>query len=1095
MDMRGLAHFIQDIRKATSNRDDERRRVEEELAKIRSKFKHSDTLTMYDRKKYLCKLMFVLMLGYRVDFGHMEGIHLLSVNEAAEKLIGYLSLTVFLNEGHELVMLTTHVVHLDLLSTVDLRVSLALTAIGNIGNADYVEPMAEGMRQLICAKGGRATDSSGAAGGNEAPKLSSEESVAKAMSVGSGTGTNPQIKKKALLSYLHAWRKNRNCADVTDVVPIAADLILHTNFGVAMAAVTFLQGVVEVREENPLLFAKVPGNLVRLLSKIILEKLTEPEYVYYGVPAPWLQAKALRLLQSFPPFTEEQPQIAAQLHTVVTKMIKATERVVKEAQSLQKQRGTANRSNAMNCALVELVSLVVLHKMGSKLLTELSDVVMLYLMDKKDANMRYLGLQLLSRLSFAADVPGYSFANVFHQAHPNIVVALHDPSDSSLKRQALSLLYTTCDESNAAAVVADLLAYLPATKKDNFRAELVLTIASITERFMSDVIWFVDTLLQVVWHGGDDVSRDVWSRVFHVVLNHSDVQKRAAETAMIQLRNWGTGSTAYLDHSSSSVVVVKLATMLLGEFGYQIGLNVDSSPLDQYQAVVSKLPLVDRETKAMILTTLAKFYNLFDNVSVREQIVKTLEMYTTHIDTELQQRALEYLALIQSTSDETLQAVLEPLPPMEIGSVLRWHDRRANQNRSGVSATTTSNSSNTSTAAGGVPHDDIWAKRQHQRELEQQQEQQAKQNTSRANHNNNGGSQQHVDPSSSAALSPASNSSTVVPTTAAAAAGGATAEAKNVLDALFVFDDQQQAQQHSAESEREAKQNERYYRDCLLSSALTTGGSSALLQKSDRMLYQDSHVTVRCSLEVRKADARLNMTITTTSSSLDEGGATLQQVSARLATTSAALLVQARGTLEVEVLAPSQSMQLQIAARCLAPFEEPPAYRLQYTTVPSLSQPKQVLLQLPIVPLTFMTSSLADSSSTSTPPVEVATELARRAKQSHRETTVQLPIVVVGSSSSSFVEKVQSWARSFLRIEPVVVVAPPQQQQQLIGVSSLCSNPNGELAYFAVVFQLTLLTDSSSSSSSSLQIDVCSANESLQKHVGKCISRLSVVEL
>ena len=54
---------------------------------------------------------------------------------------------------------------------------------------------------------------------------------------------------------------------------------------------------------------------------------------------------------------------------------------------------------------------------------------------------------------------------------------------------------------------------------------------------------------------------------------------------------------------------------------------------------MGKLPLVDRETKAMILTTL--WYNLFDNAAVREQIVKTLEVYTTHLDTELQQRALD----------------------------------------------------------------------------------------------------------------------------------------------------------------------------------------------------------------------------------------------------------------------------------------------------------------------------------------------------------------------------------------------------------------------------------------------------------------------
>ena len=123
----------------------------------------------------------------------------------------------------------------------------------------------------------------------------------------------------------------------------------------------------------------------------------------------------------------------------------------------------------------------------------------------------------------------------------------------------MSLLYTTCDESNA--VRSRRPTRIPSSHERCLRAELVLTIASLTERFMSDVIWYVDTLLQVVWHGGDDVSRDVWSRVFHVVLNHPEVQKRAAETAMTQLRNWGTASTSYLGHTASSVVVVRLAVI------------------------------------------------------------------------------------------------------------------------------------------------------------------------------------------------------------------------------------------------------------------------------------------------------------------------------------------------------------------------------------------------------------------------------------------------------------------------------------------------------------------------------------------------------
>ena len=57
MDMRGLAHFIRDIRKVTANKEEEQKRIDQELGKIRSKFKESTSLTTYDRRKYVCKLM------------------------------------------------------------------------------------------------------------------------------------------------------------------------------------------------------------------------------------------------------------------------------------------------------------------------------------------------------------------------------------------------------------------------------------------------------------------------------------------------------------------------------------------------------------------------------------------------------------------------------------------------------------------------------------------------------------------------------------------------------------------------------------------------------------------------------------------------------------------------------------------------------------------------------------------------------------------------------------------------------------------------------------------------------------------------------
>jgi hypothetical protein len=46
----------------------------------------------YDRKKYITKLLYIYMLGYEIEFGHMEAIELLSSSKYSEKhLVSFVS--------------------------------------------------------------------------------------------------------------------------------------------------------------------------------------------------------------------------------------------------------------------------------------------------------------------------------------------------------------------------------------------------------------------------------------------------------------------------------------------------------------------------------------------------------------------------------------------------------------------------------------------------------------------------------------------------------------------------------------------------------------------------------------------------------------------------------------------------------------------------------------------------------------------------------------------------------------------------------------------------------------------------------------------
>lgn len=86
------------------------------MANIRGKFKGDKTLDGYHKKKYVCKLLFIFLLGHDVDFGHIEAVNLLSSNKYTEKQIGYLFISVLLNEGNELIKLIIQNIKNDLSS-------------------------------------------------------------------------------------------------------------------------------------------------------------------------------------------------------------------------------------------------------------------------------------------------------------------------------------------------------------------------------------------------------------------------------------------------------------------------------------------------------------------------------------------------------------------------------------------------------------------------------------------------------------------------------------------------------------------------------------------------------------------------------------------------------------------------------------------------------------------------------------------------------------------------------------------------------------------------------------------------------------------
>ena len=716
MEMRGLSNFIQEVRKASNtSKEAEQRRIEEELAKIRSKFRssNSSSLSAYDRKKYVTKLMFISVLGYTVDFGHIEGVQLLSGSSESEKLIGYLSLAVFLNAKHELLTLTTNTIHGDLTSNNEFLMALALSAIGNVGGKDFSEAMGTSVKRVLLAR-----------------------------------GVSPNITKKAVLTYLHMYRMDKSNLqeDVIEVLPTVIDLMKHSHMGLASCAATFVQGVMRELLPNAALgeaavvapeirnaLKHVPRQCVAVLEAIVMRKATEADYLYYSVPAPWLQVQVLRILQYVPcPSTdnsdaENAADLLAKTTVVFGKVLQATERVIAEAQTHQRQRGTLNRSTIMTAILVELISVIMRWEyfLQSHLLQQCAELIVGFLHERKEANLQFVGLNLASRLGVLlqkseirqATSPLLTLPGLLTSVEQSVVVSLHTP-DISVRKKALNLLYTLCTPANADQVVGELLDYLviattsqsgggvrnvaairgannnevadsagtSTTNMTDFIHEVIIYIAVLAEKFCADDGRFCEILLSLLeCCCTSSVSTDastqinippkVWQELVHSVMRSPNIQKHITANVFnsVRMRLSGTSDEGSQEKGGAapitstppplSDVLIRVCGMLLGEFGYQIATSAGSTPLEQVQLIQSCLfrgaggvntsntfgsSMVTVETTAVLLTSLAKLFNFFADQPVREAILKVISnpIFTRNINTEVQQRACEFCALL-----------------------------------------------------------------------------------------------------------------------------------------------------------------------------------------------------------------------------------------------------------------------------------------------------------------------------------------------------------------------------------------------------------------------------------------------------------------
>ncbi|EAL70674.1 adaptor-related protein complex 2, alpha subunit [Dictyostelium discoideum AX4] len=854
--MRGLTNFISDLRNSPS-KENEEKRVTKEMAHIRKEFKENKNIDGYQRRKYVCKLVYMYMLGYELDFGHMEAVTLLSSTKFSEKQIGYIALGILLNEQHEMLPLIINSFKEDLLARSDYFQSLALAAICNIGGKEVAEFLSPLIQKLLIAN-----------------------------------TSSPMVKKRCALAILRMNRKHIGLVTPDSWVERLVSVLDEPDFGVLTSLMSLL---IELASENPIGWEPAIPKVIHLLKKIIINKEFPKEYVYYHVTCPWLQVKLLKFLRYFPaPDDSQGGKVLGEILTAVF------------AQSESAKAGTVNHKNSLNAVLFEAINLII-HLDNDPVLLKQTSLLLGRFITVKETNIRYLGLEAMSHFASLSNETSI----MIKKYQDTVLLSLKD-SDISIRRRALDLLYGMCDKNTCKHIVAELLSYLQ-TADYAIREELVIKIANLAEKFASNYSWYVDVILQLITTAGDFVSDDIWFRVVKIVTNHEDIQAYAASTVFNALQSRNCHET-----------LIKVGGYILGEFGHLIADNPQSSPLVQFNILHSKFNTCGAPTKALLLSTYAKFVNLFPELT--QQTQEVFKQHQSYIDAEIQQRACEYLNLT-SLNEDLMQTVLDVIPA--------FIDAKDNSNTTSNTANNSNmiNSQDSKISSGGFNQSPQPSQQQQQQQPPQQQQAQLQQNVS-------------------------SNGLDLLDPFGLGLGNQQQQQQQPVQQAQPVYQQQQQAESFSpvqsdtvsSFGQQQQQQQGGFSSPTIQasSSPISSGGSDPMQIKilasykrlclvSEGVLYEDSMLQVGLKSEYQSGQGRLMLYYGNSSAfPLTNFNVTLNSI--------AGLTLQPQSI--APVIQPKAQLQQPVTFSCTSEFTESPVITINFLTP---GKPITITLRLPIV--------------------------------------------------------------------------------------------------------------------------------------------------
>ena len=597
-----LKDLIKGVRNAKTAAD-ERAVITKECAAIRTAFREGKDAT---RARNVSKLVYMYLLGYPTEFGQMEPIKLMTSENYVDKKTGYFALSLLIDEEDEVLTLVENRLKVDLDNKLDHIKCLALMAIANVAGEDMARDLGTEVEKHI-------------------------------------THSSSNVRKKAQLAALRIVRRVPSMSE--NYLEKLYDIFHQKNHSVLMTGLALVTECLQT-EEGASHLAKYRECIPRATDK--LAKLILPyssEYDIQGISDPFLQVKILQFLR----ICGVGNQFASD----------AMKDILLQVLTNTMDCGGVSCANAI---LYEAVNTVIEIESDEK--HRATAIIQLgkFLVNKNN-NLRYVALNTLLKL-LNKDTAAV-------QMHKDTIADCLRDSDLSIRKRALDLIYNLVNSANIRLLLLDLMNFLtfPSCSPE-FRQDLTDKICVASAKFAPTTQWHVDILIKLLGLAGEHVPETAVNRLVTLITqSDKDMQTLAVARLWNQIK--------------SSEGTVLQNTSLLCVSIWSIGEFADLLIAAARGADIAGLPEVECTAEDAVTTinsilqgtdsTVLKQYclNALMKTTVRFPAVKllvtsTFEAYQASLDLELQQRAWEYLQMLEGDDMAIASVCADRMPVYEV---------------------------------------------------------------------------------------------------------------------------------------------------------------------------------------------------------------------------------------------------------------------------------------------------------------------------------------------------------------------------------------------------------------------------------------------